>query len=220
MAARVLSESRAPGQRLRDGAAAQAALLREPGAAAPAPSRSEPGDAGDGRPRDPLLAAVGRGDRGAPERDRDGAGGDGLRLEAPHAARRARPPSVGRWPRSSSPTRSFATPGSRCRRTRKPGTTSASSRPTTACRRPRTAIPGKTATHLPAQTVPALAASTPDPRRTAMTTAPTTRPVPPTIATIRAKAAAVTTRAHRTVTAGPGRQRSERRCRDRCAAEP
>ena len=50
---------RAPRQRLRDGAAAQAALLREPGAAAPAPARSEPRDAGHRRPRDPLLAPRG-----------------------------------------------------------------------------------------------------------------------------------------------------------------
>ena len=47
MAARVLERIRAPGQRLRDGSAAQAALLREPRAEAPAPARSDTRDAGD-----------------------------------------------------------------------------------------------------------------------------------------------------------------------------
>ena len=82
---------RAAHQRHRDRAPAQAALLRQPRAQAPAPRRPEPRDAGERRARDPLLAPMDRGHRCACHRDRDGARGDGLRLEASHAPGRARP---------------------------------------------------------------------------------------------------------------------------------
>ena len=59
MATRVQTESAQRTSDCVDRAPAQAALLREPGAQAPAPRRSEPGDARERRARDPLLAQVG-----------------------------------------------------------------------------------------------------------------------------------------------------------------
>ena len=134
MVARVAKESVQRGQRLRDRAAPQAAVLREPRAAAAAARGRGPGDAWRRQARDSLLAALGGGHRRAPHRDGARARGARLRPEAPHPPGRARPPSAGRRPRSSSRIRCSATPGSRCRQTpRGPGRVSASRRPTTAC---------------------------------------------------------------------------------------
>ena len=142
-------------------------------------------------------------------------------LETPHAAGRARSLSAGRWLPSSSPMRSSATPGSRCRPTPKPGTTSASSRHTTACRRPRTTMAETTATHPP---TPARVAPKPrNPRRTAMTMLPAT---PSDSADAMGK---VRTRRRRwrwrpgrseRGRPKPGRQRPGRGWCVRCAAEP
>ena len=82
---------RAARQRLRDRAAEGAALLRQPGAPPAGPRRRGPRDAGERRARDPLFAAMDRGDRRPRHRDRDRPGGAGLRPQAPHTAGGTRP---------------------------------------------------------------------------------------------------------------------------------
>ena len=66
-------------------------LLRESHVEAPASRRSDTPDACDRRTGDPLFAPLGRGDRYAPHRDRDGARGDGVRAQASHPPGRAGP---------------------------------------------------------------------------------------------------------------------------------